>query len=48
MVLKMLNELMGRIDELNENLSRERERVSIKKTHRNHKKEPVRNEACRS
>ena len=35
MFIKMLNELMERIDEHNE---------SIKKGHRNHKKEPDRNE----
>ena len=42
MVIRMLNELMGRMDEHNENINREI--VSIKKGHRNHKKEPDRNE----
>ena len=40
-VIRMLNELMGRIDEHNENFNREI--ASIKKGHRNHKKNPVRN-----
>lgn len=38
MVVRMLNELRGRMDEHNENLN------SIKNGHGNHKKEPDRNE----
>ena len=38
----MLKELGGKMDELSENLNKER--VGIKKRHRNHKREPVRSE----
>ena len=38
LVIRMLTEIGGRVDELRENFN------SIKKAHNNHKKEPVRNE----
>ena len=42
MVIRMFNELRGRMDKLNENLNRENNKH--KKGHRNHKKESDRNE----
>lgn len=39
LIIKMLNELNGRINDLSENIDKEIKIVSIKKGHRNHEKE---------
>ena len=41
LVLRMINELRGRGDELSENFNKE---IEIKNGYENHKREPVRNE----